>query len=126
MSRRLVLSWPLFLLALVVISACGSPQTPTDPLAEGQRLFTIWCSGCHTTDPNGPVALGPSLAGIATRAAANPDGLTAAEWLLRETINPNLTLAPGYAPGLMPADYGQRLRPEQIEAIVAYMLTLTE
>ncbi|MFV9506664.1 MAG: c-type cytochrome [Oscillochloridaceae bacterium umkhey_bin13] len=126
MSRRIALLWSLILIALVVMSACGAPQTNTDPLAEGQRMFTIWCSGCHALDPNGPVALGPGLAGIATRAADNPDGLTAAEWLMRETVNPNITLAPGYAPGLMPGDYGQRLRPEQLDAIVAFMLTLTE
>lgn len=126
MTRRIILTWPVFLLALIVLAACASPQTPPDPLAEGQRLFAIWCSGCHTTVADGPTALGPSLAGIATRATSNPDGLSAAEWLMRETVSPNTTLAPGFAPGLMPADYGERLSAEQLDALVAYMLTFTE
>lgn len=126
MTRRIILTWPVFLIALMGLVACNAPPTPTDPLAEGQRLFAIWCSGCHTTIIDGATALGPSLAGIATTAAANPDGLSAAEWLMRETVNPNLVVTPGYAPGLMPADYGQRLSPEQLDALVAYMLTFTE
>ncbi|HMQ30587.1 MAG TPA: cytochrome c [Chloroflexaceae bacterium] len=122
MTKRLASVWLALLLAL---AACGAaaPGTPADPAAEGQRLFALWCSGCHGVEPGVPDTLGPNLAGVATRAAANPDGLSAADWLYRETATPNATIAPGYSPGLMPA-YEQSLRPDQLDALVAYMLTL--
>jgi mono/diheme cytochrome c family protein len=126
-TPRIILAWIILLLALVALGACGAgaaPGAPADPVADGQRLFNIWCSGCHTLDPDGPTALGPSLAGVATRAATNPDGLSAADWLRRETINPDVSLTPGYAPGLMPSNYEQTLRPDQIDALIAFMLTL--
>ncbi|MBP1466518.1 cytochrome c [Candidatus Chloroploca sp. M-50] len=114
--------WLVFLVSLV---ACGAAQPPSvDPVLEGERLFRVWCIGCHSLDPDGPTALGPSLAGVATRAANNDEGLTAAEWLYRETVNPNAVVTPGYSPGLMPSDYERALRPDQLEALVAYMLTL--
>lgn len=127
MTPRIILAWTILLLALVALGACGAgaaPASPADQVASGQRLFNIWCSGCHTLDPAGPTALGPSLAGVATRAAANPDGLSAAAWLRRETLDPNANLTPGYGPGLMPSNYEQTLRPDQIEALIAFMLTL--
>jgi mono/diheme cytochrome c family protein len=126
-TLRIILAWLSLLLVLVALGACGAsaaPGTPADLAASGQRTFNIWCSGCHTLDPAGPTALGPSLAGVATRAAANPDGLSAAEWLRRETLDPDASLTPGYGPGLMPSNYEQTLRPDQIEALIAFMLTL--
>ncbi len=112
-------------MALVLLVACGAgAPSPPDPLAEGQRLFAIWCSGCHTLAVDGPTALGPSLAGVANTAAANPAGLSAEEWLRREIVEPNAVLTPGYQPNLMPTSYSQSLRPEQIDALVRFMLSL--
>jgi mono/diheme cytochrome c family protein len=61
---------------------------------------------------------------VAARAAANPDGLSAEEWLRRATVQPNAEIAPGYQPGLMPANYGEILSPEELDDLVAYMLSL--
>jgi mono/diheme cytochrome c family protein len=117
----------LFAALLITLAACGAaaqPDTTPDPAAEGRRLFTIWCSGCHAVAADAPAGIGPSLAGVAGRAAANPEGLSAADWLRRETVDPNAVITPGSSAGLMPANYEQSLRPEQIDALVAYMLTL--
>ncbi len=113
-----------FVALLLTLAACGAAPLPPDPVASGERLFRIWCSGCHAVRPDGPAALGPNLAGVATRAAANPDGLDPDLWLRRETVNPDVALTSGYDPGLMPGNYGQLLRPEELDALVAYMLTL--
>lgn len=120
---RLTFAWTMLLFALVACGAAG-PSDPADPVADGRRLFGLWCSGCHAVEAGAPAGAGPNLAGVATRAAANPDGLGAEEWLRRETVMPNAAITPGYQPGVMPGDYGQRLRPEQIDALVAFMLTL--
>lgn len=119
--RPLAALWIALLLAL---AACGPRPAPDDPVAQGQALFRTLCLGCHGVEPGAPEALGPNLAGVATRAAANPDGLSAAEWLRLETVDPNRSIAPGFQPGLMPATYGQQLSPAELDALVAYMLTL--
>lgn len=84
----------------------------------------LWCSGCHAVEAGAPAGVGPGLAGVAGRAAANAEGLGAAEWLLRETVSPDAVLTKGYSAGLMPPTYGQSLTPAQLDALVAYMLTL--
>lgn len=122
MSRAL-----LVVALLLALAACGAAAPPTpapDPAAEGRRLFVIWCSACHAVEPGAPAAIGPNLAGVAALAAANPDGLSAAAWLRREILDPNAAITQGYAPGLMPTTYGQTLRPDQLDALVAYLLTL--
>jgi cytochrome c len=115
------LLWLALLLALV---ACGRQDEPVDAAGRGERIFRAGCLGCHAVTADGPDALGPNLAGVATRAAANPDGLTAAEWLRRATVQPNAEIAEGYRAGFMPANYEQIYRPDEIDALVAYMLTL--
>lgn len=120
MRRRLALAFA----ALLALAACAAQPVPADPVERGEQLFRTLCLGCHAVEPGAPEALGPNLAGVAVRAAANPDGLSAAEWLLRETVDPNASIAPGFQPGFMPATYGQQLSPEELDALVAYMLTL--
>lgn len=116
----------LVLALLIALAACAAQPAPADPVARGERLFRAQCLGCHGVEPGAPEALGPNLAGVATRASANPDGLTAAEWLLRETVDPNASIAPGFQSGLMPTTYGQSLSPEQLDDLVAFMLTLDD
>jgi nitric oxide reductase subunit C len=80
--------------------------------------------------------VGPSLAGIASTATArlqapdyrgNANDVTA---YIRESIvdpNAHVLIGPTYAAGgrsLMPSDYTQTLKPEQVDHIVAYLLTL--
>jgi nitric oxide reductase subunit C len=80
--------------------------------------------------------VGPTLAGIpataATRIAA-PDyhghARDAAGYIRESIVEPNahVLVGPTYAAGgrsLMPGDYTQTLKPEQIDHIVAYLLTL--
>lgn len=119
--RILPLLWLALLLAL---AACSSRAEPADPVARGQQLFRGSCLGCHGVTADAPEALGPNLAGVDARAAANSDGLSAADWLRRATVQPNAEVAPGYSPGLMPANYEQQYSPEELDALVAYMLSL--
>jgi cytochrome c oxidase subunit 2 len=114
----------LWLLLLLLAAGCGAQGASDNPAATGEGLFRRWCAGCHTVEPGAAATVGPGLAGIAARAAANPDGLSAAQWLRRATVQPDAELAPGYSAGLMPSNYEQSLSAAELDALVAYMLTL--
>ena len=103
----------------------------------GENLFrnaTPPCQACHSTTPGMNMA-GPTLAGIATRAAeiiASDDYSGEAadvEGYLRESIvAPSAHILPGAmysAAGMsfMPATYGDMLSEEEIEDLVAYLMS---
>jgi nitric oxide reductase subunit C len=80
--------------------------------------------------------VGPTLAGIATTAAARIRGSDyhgqakdAAGYIRESILEPgaHVLSGPTFSAGgrsLMPPDYGQTLKPEQVDQIVAYLLTL--
>tara|TARA_R110001592_G_scaffold201105_3_gene450154 strand:- start:221 stop:1057 length:837 start_codon:yes stop_codon:yes gene_type:complete len=110
-------------------------EPATNPVALGERLFrtaTPACNACHSTIPGANMA-GPSLAGVAARAAdviASPDysgEATDPEAYIRESItHPSAYLVPGamYSAGgtsFMPATYGESLSEAQIAQLAAYL-----
>ena len=107
------------------------------PVAMGEVLFRQsppGCFACHSMSP-GVTLAGPSLAGIAARAAALVDSATytgaatdAAGYIRESIVNPHAHLVPGqvYAAGgrsFMPDNYGTTLTSEQVEQLVAYLVT---
>jgi nitric oxide reductase subunit C len=116
----------------------GTEQT-SDPVTRGKALFNGAgaCAGCHSIAP-GLTLVGPSLDGVDGRASertASADYRGAAhdaDGYLRESIlEPSAYVVPGNpifagpnGQSLMPPDYGQRLDPEQIDDLVAYLTTL--
>lgn len=124
----LVIGW---LTVLLVVSGCGGasePSLPTatpiaDPLiAEGALQFQRNCGSCHALDPD-TVVVGPSMAGIATRAESREEGLSAREYLITSVLKPSAYVVEGFE-DLMPTNFGKSLSGEELDAIVAFMLTL--
>lgn len=127
--------------------AAGDAQTPPgarpvtgseNPMALGERLFrsaSPACNACHSVAPGVNMA-GPSLAGLGDRAAkaiAAPDYKGKAkdvETYVREAIvEPSAHLVPGAmysanGTSFMPNTYGQSLKPEQVDQLSAYLLSL--
>jgi len=116
------------------------PEKPAsnDPVELGRATFNATppgCSACHSVAPNINI-VGPSLASIASTAAVRVRSAdyhgraTDAAGYIRESIlDPNayVLVGPTYSAGghsLMPGDYAQTLKPEQVDHIVAYLLTL--
>jgi cytochrome c len=52
--------------------------------------------------------------------------MTAAEYLRQSIVDPDAYVVEGYRAGQMLPVYAERLSPEQIEALVDYLLTLQE
>ena len=109
-----------------------------DPVARGQALFNApaaGCFACHSVAPGVNLA-GPTLAGLGARAEATikqpayKGSARDAQGYIRESIaNPHAYLVPGptYSAGgrsFMPDHFEKTLKPEQIDALVAYLATL--
>jgi nitric oxide reductase subunit C len=110
----------------------------SDPVAKGEALFRSTppgCSACHSIAAGVNLA-GPTLANIGNRAAqvvGNPDykgqAQDAAGYVRESIINPSASLVPGQmysanGQSLMPSNYGKDLTPDQIDSLVAYLVTL--
>jgi nitric oxide reductase subunit C len=109
-----------------------------DPVELGRATFNATppaCAACHSIAPNVNI-VGPSLAGIAATATTrirsadyHGQAKDAAGYIRESILAPNAHVLPGptYSAGgrsLMPSDYAQTLKPEQVDQIVAYLLTL--
>jgi nitric oxide reductase subunit C len=125
----------------------SSPQTPPgarpvtgdeNPMALGERLFrsvTPACNACHSVAPGVNMA-GPTLAGIASRAvqrigSADYKGQAkdASAYIRESILHPSAHLVSGAmysanGTSFMPATYGEGLKPEQVDQLVAYLSSL--
>ncbi|MGQ9887118.1 MAG: c-type cytochrome [Aggregatilineales bacterium] len=84
------------------------------------------CSTCHRVDSNERL-IGPGLKGVSAWAAQNITNQTPQEYLRESIVNPNAYIVEGnppYPQNLMPQIYGELFTPEQINDLVAYLMTL--
>jgi ferredoxin len=100
-----------------------------DPIA-GERLYyesslgtNASCRICHSLEPDENL-VGPSFAGIATRAENRVPGLTAEEYIRQSIIDPDAFVVEGYPSGLMIPTLSENLSDEQVDDLVAFLLTL--
>lgn len=111
-------------------SAAEGDAVAMGDAANGDTLFhqaTIGsapgCVTCHSLE-EGQVLVGPSLHGIASRAGDRVEGQSAADYIHNSIVNPNAYVVEGFQEGLMYQNYAQDLTEEQINDLVAYLLTL--
>ena len=108
-----------------------------DPRAQGAHLFRTVapaCNACHSTVPGADMA-GPTLAGLATRAAqliTSPDYPGEADnvqgYIRESIVAPSIHLVPGTmysadGTSFMPSGYADSLTDEQIDQLAAYLAT---
>lgn len=129
-------------ISLLILVACGGGNTSTNTPAEepapvgdaanGEALFaqpTIGannapgCITCHSLEPD-VVIVGPSQAGLATRAETRVAGQSAEEYIRNSITEPNAYVVEGFAEGVMYQNYATDLTAEEINDLIAYTLTL--
>ena len=112
---------------LVSLAGVDAPISRT--AEEGRSLFTesalganVGCSICHSL--TGEPKVGPPLGDIGIAAETRVSGLSAEQYLLQSILEPDAYVVDGYPPGQMVPDYGRRLTPSEIDALVQFMLSL--
>lgn len=101
---------------------------PPPGVGEGRDLFTSRAAGCPTChsvrqDDDG---IGPSLYGVASRAGDRVEGLTPELYLRNSILLPDQFVVPGFPAGQMLPIYRERFSEAQLDALVAYLMTLTD
>jgi nitric oxide reductase subunit C len=112
-------------LADSVSASSAVPDVPSDPVAAGRFWFSrppANCATCHSLEPD-VVIVGPSLAGVATRAASRVSGMSAAAYLRDSILDPSAFVVPGF-PDAMARNLGEVLDDQQINNILAFLETL--
>lgn len=132
MKKNLSLLFVLMLALSVVLAACGGGggETTDSAAKAGEDLFAktvigsqAGCITCHSLE-EGVIVVGPSIAGIGSRAGSIVAGQSAEEYLQESILNPDAHLVEGFPAGTMPQVWGDELTSEQVDQLVAYMLTL--
>lgn len=120
------------------IGTAPAPAASNDPVALGQTLFRKTppgCFACHSTAV-GVNLVGPTLAGIATTAeqrikdpSYRGKATDAAGYIHESIVEPNAFVlqGPTYSTGgrsLMPTGFDVALTAQQVDELVAYLMTL--
>jgi len=135
-QKRLLVAggWWLVAGAIMLLAACSGAAA--GDAARGAQLFTQPvkfergdlqpCLQCHALNENEPSqsGIGTNFYGLADRAGSMVPGQSAEVYLRTSIVDPDAFLAGGFQDGLMSRDYKKLLTPQQIEDLVAYMLTL--
>ena len=99
----------------------GEAQPPPPPAAgegdaaAGKAVFEAQgCGGCHAFSAAGTTgSVGPDL----DEALQGKD----AEFVRESIVEPNKEITSGYAAGIMPQDFGQKLSQKQLDDLVAFL-----
>lgn len=114
---------------MVVWMLVGCSSASSEPLAtptytpeqiQGKQVFTQHCGSCHSLIPD-TIIVGPSLAGIATRAATRQEGMDATGYIMHSILQPDAYIVEGFD-NLMPVNFGKKLTGEELDEVVAFLL----
>ncbi|MGB4676997.1 MAG: cytochrome c [Aggregatilineales bacterium] len=127
--KRALLVAAMLLLTLALVACGGGDGDTAEEVGDaqlGQQLFNTGgstgtgCVTCHTLD--GTELVGPSMQGISERAGERIEGQSATEYLRESIVNPSAHLVEGYD-NLMPDIYEDALSEDEINALVAFLMT---
>ncbi|MBZ0315753.1 MAG: cytochrome c [Anaerolineae bacterium] len=106
----------------------ASATPPLDPnaVAHGQSLaYDYGCIGCHYVGSRTAAAFNGLY--NSERLLTDETIVIADEAYLRESIlEPRAKVPDGYARGIHPSDYRVRLNDQQVDSIIAYILSLAD
>lgn len=97
---------------------------PAGDAAAGEQVFSARgnCQACHSLQA-GRAGVGPSLAGVATRAESRRPGYSAELYLYESIVYPSAFAAEGYSAHTMPSSFGDTLTDQQLADLIAWLST---
>ena len=124
----------VMLMAALVLGACGGGSASSGPNPEhGKQLYNSktlgtksaeGCVSCHAYDETkGDDSKAPFTKGTGTRAATRVPGLTAEEYIRESIMTPDAYVVEKYKAGDMYQNWAKELSPQEIDDLVAYLLT---
>lgn len=127
----------IFFLILVLalsLAACGGSSGGSGggaaDVEAGEELFhekligtQPGCVTCHSLEPDVKI-VGPSLAGVATRAGTREPGKSAEQYLIESITKPDAYTVEGFDAGTMPVQFANELTDQQVKDLVAFLMTL--
>lgn len=120
----------------LLLPACSASSTEAGDAERGKALFNAPvqtdrgelqpCSACHAIveGQKSRTGLGTNFFDLGARAGNMVQGQSAEQYLRTAIVDPDAHLAGNFQDGLMSREYGKLLTAQQIEDMVAYMLTL--
>jgi mono/diheme cytochrome c family protein len=125
-NKKFLFAFTLLALLLVACGTSGGVDPQATPLsaeeAQGKYTFQQHCAACHSNIGDVTI-VGPSLAGIATRAETRIPGMDARAYIEESILAPDAFINEGFD-DLMPKTFGRILSGEELDALIAYLLTL--
>ena len=125
---------PLFATITPPAAASAAPESPEALQADlaalppgnaaaGKALVSAaGCVACHSLEP-GVRVVGPSLAGVATRAAGRKPGYSAQLYLYESITHPSAYVVETFPDGIMPQDFKTRLQRQDLADLIAFLMT---
>lgn len=142
MKTKTYLPLLIILLLALTLAACGGGGEEADTASSsadvtgnavaGEALYkqpvigknsAPGCNTCHSLE-EGVTLVGPSHAGMGTRAATAVAGQSAEEFLHESIVDPNAVITDGFTAGVMYPAFGTDLSDQEIADLVAYLMTL--
>lgn len=119
------------ILSLVLVGCGGNEKKssseahldPNSDAGRGEQAFKTHCATCHAVKGDRKV-VGPSLAGIATRAATRIENFSAEDYIRESIISPDAYVVEGFAEGSMQQNFANQLTSDEVNYLVAYLVTL--
>lgn len=81
------------------------------------------CETCHFVDQE-TRKIGPGLLNIGVRSETRVEGQSPQEYIRNSILHPNDYVVEEYPENLMPQTYADLLTPEELDSLVAYLMTL--
>ncbi len=118
-----------FVEATAEATAALQTESTNTLVSQGEAIFHNGANGapacitCHLLD-KGVTGVGPSLLGLSDVADSRVAGLSAEEYVRQSILRPNDFIVPGYIAGIMYQGFANQLQPNDVDALVAYVLSL--
>lgn len=92
----------------------------------GELFVAMGCNACHNLDEPQTATergdIGPNLGNLADVASTEAPDMTPEEYVIQSISDPNAHIAAGYAAGIMPPNFAQRMNATEIQGLAEWLL----